>query len=67
MKPTIGRIVHYNLGTGDGEIAAQAALVIAVHDGDVVSLSVCNAGGTWRTETRIAEGTDAGTWRWPPR
>lgn len=62
QKPSIGRIVHYNTESGP-----NAALVVGVNEGGTVNLSSCNAGGTWSSRTTVSEGTEAGTWMWPPR
>lgn len=62
MKPTLGRIVLFNNG-GTQEVA----IVIAVHQGGTVNLSTVNAGGTWSSRSSVPEGTEPGTWMWPPR
>ena len=61
MKPTVGRIVHFNRKHGDF-IVQEAALVVAVHNEECVTLVVWNAYGTSTTERSISRGGDAGKW-----
>lgn len=72
MVPTIGRIVHFNLGDG----AKAAAVVNDVHSADVVSLTVfvnaaaaAKAGmsGDTTVRTSVRRGDKAGEWDWPER
>ncbi len=83
MKPTIGRIVHYQaFGTPGGEYKAEprAAVVTAVgvtiestrdgvvHSETTLSLCVLNPTGMFfTTSVRFSETPEAGCWNWPPR
>ncbi len=63
MKPTLGRIVHYNLR---GQMLA--AMVCRVQDDGSVNLQVFEGGTNGsRLVTEVREGTVSGTWHWPPR
>lgn len=66
MKPSIGRIVHYNSRQGPA-----AAIVINVHkDETTVDLQVFDRDGGSRVVhvVEMNEDQDAlGTWQWPPR
>lgn len=76
MKPSIGRIVHYqSYGTpgGEYESVCRAAVVTDVHGTDasgyVVSLAVLNPEGMFFNR-RVPEGDSGhsgGTWHWPER
>lgn len=72
MVPTIGRIVHFNLG--DGQKAS--AIVVDVHGPDVVSLCVfvnaaarskAGMSGDTTVRTSVRRGDKAGEWDWPER
>lgn len=72
MKPSVGRIVHYqSYGTPGGEYLPEprAAIVTAVLEfpGDV-SLCVLNPSGMFFNErVEYAETPTPGCWNWPPR
>lgn len=82
MKPTVGRIVHYQShGSPDGKYKSvpRAAIVTAIRedggsfpgapgDGTAVDLCVLNPEGMFfnRMVFLNADG-EPGTWRWPPR
>ncbi len=70
QKPSIGRIVHFNSPiTVDDKPAtvAQAALVVAIHGEDCISVVAWNEYGTANAQRSISQGTAAGQWSWPPR
>lgn len=73
MKPTVGRIVHYqSFGTPNGEYTslARAAVVTQVKDADptVVGLCIMNPTGLFFTaEVKFADPPKPGCWSWPPR
>jgi hypothetical protein len=76
QRPTIGRIVHYKVNAAQAGHAARAgevlpAIIVAVGEGDLVSLQVfLNGSGTLYMTDRAeaqGEGHGAGTWAWPPR
>lgn len=81
MKPSIGRIVHYqSYGTPGGEYLPEprAAIITAVecvqlNPGDeelteVVSLAVLNPTGMFFSpKLQFAEVPTPGHWNWPPR
>lgn len=74
MKPTIGRIVHYQAyGTPGGEFKPEprAAIVTQVgEDGTTVGLCVLNPTGMFfNTALPLDESAEpkGGTWHWPPR
>lgn len=71
MKPSIGRIVHYqSYGTPKGEYASacRAAIVAAVKGPDTVDLVVCNPEGLFfNHDVPYSDGHEGGTWHWPER
>lgn len=72
MKPTIGRIVHYQAyGTPGGEYPSvpRAAVVTEVDaDGSTVGLCVLNPTGQFFNRgVRYDADGKPGCWRWPPR
>ena len=68
VKPTIGRIVHFNAPCLDAALLrTYAAIVCAVNGDGSVNLSAVNSDGTWFPCTSVIEGTTEGTWCWPPR
>lgn len=82
MKPSVGRIVHYqSFGTPGGEYASacRAAIVTAVCDNPggtdpesgtpCVSLAVLNPTGMFFDEhlPQDEDGHAGGTWHWPER
>lgn len=63
MKPSIGRMVHYNSSHGPA-----AATVILVHrDGSTVDLQVFDPSGRIRHVAVVEQGDSLGQWNWPPR
>lgn len=72
MKPTVGRIVHYE----DPEIGTIAAVITAVHEGGV-NLTTFTPGkpcgyvavgpGNLLAVVAFAETPTPGHWNWPPR
>lgn len=77
MKPTIGRIVVYILPkdpvvsgpsarTNNGALEA-AAVVVRVFDDGKINLKVQLDGPDTPWVTSVLEGTEPGTWHWPPR
>ena len=71
MKPTVGRIVHYKIRTGE----VRPALVVNVLDSGRLSLRVFldpvrdDAEDMWCSSVSEAQDQlfEVGTWRWPPR
>jgi hypothetical protein len=74
MRPTIGRIVHYqSYGTPGGEYQSRPRAAV-VTDAGVggnemdVSLAILNPTGMFFTEcVQYDADGKPGTWRWPPR
>ncbi|SMF88080.1 hypothetical protein SAMN05661091_4103 [Paenibacillus uliginis N3/975] len=62
MKPSIGRIVHFNDEVGK----TLAAVIVAVVD-NVVNLSVWNEFGHQFNVLNVRQGNEPGQWNWPPR
>lgn len=75
-RPSVGRIVHYNVGHG----IVRAALIVAVHEGDQwsrVDLAVFEVPASMpnyrdggqpapiTTELNVPRGEVRGTWAWP--
>ncbi|MFC5930906.1 hypothetical protein D6T64_11995 [Cryobacterium melibiosiphilum] len=74
MKPTIGRIVHYqSYGTPGGEFLPlpRAAIVTAVtSDGEFPAASLCilnPIGMFFNEDVPFSEEPAPGCWNWPPR
>jgi hypothetical protein len=74
VKPTIGRIVHYQAyGTPGGEYPSvpRAAIVTEVgEDGETLGLFVANPTGTFFNRAIAHAPNDKptpGCWNWPPR
>lgn len=76
MKPSIGRIVHYqSFGTPNGEYAslARAAIVTELCSPtaecqSMVSLAILNPTGMFFTsKVKYSEDPTPGCWSWPPR
>lgn len=74
MKPSVGRIVHYQTyGTPGGEYLSEpmAAIVTKVYPGgSLVDLSVFyDSGLSFRRGVKYAAGRPPvpGCWSWPPR
>lgn len=71
MKPTIGRIVHYqSYGTPGGEYLPEprAAIVTEVDGDGVVGLAVLNPTGMFFNRgVPYSETPKPGHWSWPPR
>lgn len=62
QKPSVGRIVHFN---NNG--TKEAALIVFVHNDELVNLVTWNAGGTQTTRTSMRLGGEPGQWSWPER
>lgn len=71
MKPTVGRIVHYqSYGTPGGEYKSlpRAAVITDVHSDTCVSLCIMNPTGLFfTTSVNFDSGIRPGCWNWPPR
>lgn len=73
MKPTVGRIVHYQAhGSPDGthKSVPRAAVVTQVHTEECVDLCVLNPTGMYFNTNTMLDASEAprgGTWHWPPR
>jgi hypothetical protein len=62
MKPTIGRIVHYQTADGD----TLPAMIVRVHSDTCVNLKVFqDSTESSRHETSVIKGTSPRTWAWP--
>ncbi|MGG6309796.1 hypothetical protein [Paenibacillus macerans] len=69
MKPTVGRIVHYqSYGTPNGEYKSEprAAIITEVVDDETVHLCVLNPTGMFFNQN-VKQGNNSGQWNWPPR
>lgn len=64
MKPTEGRIVHYNGGVDAPRIAA---MVIMVHNDETVNLKIFYPNGADGFLEKVKQGEGYNTWNWPPR
>lgn len=72
MKPTVGRIVHYQAyGTPGGEYksVARAAVITEVNDDNGnVGLAILNPTGMFfNPKIAFSETPKPGCWNWPPR
>lgn len=72
MKPSVGRIVHYQAyGSAGGKYPSvcRAAVITEVHDDTTVSLAVLNPTGAFFDQECRLDGTDkrGGTFHWPER
>ena len=74
MRPTVGRIVHYqSYGTPGGEFLpeARAAIIASVEafepENGMVSIVVFNPTGLFFNTVGYAETPTPGCWNWPPR
>lgn len=79
MKPSVGRIVHYqSYGTPGGEFLPEprAAIITAVHNGDPVpehgtpyiDAAVLNPTGMFFSQSLpFSAEPKPGHWSWPPR
>lgn len=72
MKPTVGRIVHYQaFGTPGGEYPSvpRAAVVTQVaDDGETVGLAILNPTGMFfNPVVKYADPPKPGCWSWPPK
>jgi hypothetical protein len=75
MAPTVGRIVHYHLNTGEEEAETQviAAIVTRVINATTVSLRLfqdCDSTSPNFIGEHILlskQGSDNGEWNWPPK
>jgi hypothetical protein len=61
MTPAIGRVVHFHTSTGP-----QAATITAVN-GKALTLHVMPPGGPAYDVEGVLEGTQVGSWSWPPK
>lgn len=72
MKPSVGRIVHYQAyGTPNGEFESvpRAAIITDVHNEEKGEVSVCvfNPQGVFFNRVPYSEEPKPGHWNWPPR
>lgn len=70
MKPTLGRIVHYQrYGSPNGEHQSEPspAIVTKVFDNDDCQLTIFNPDGLYMKRVPHAWEPTAGHWNWPPR
>lgn len=71
MKPSVGRIVHYqSYGTPNGEYKPEhrAAIITAVHSEEDMQVDICvfNPTGLFFNQ-RVNFGEREGQWHWPER
>lgn len=69
MKPSVGRIVHYqSYGTPGGEFKSEprAAVITGVVDDQTVHLCVLNPEGMFFNKN-VKQGNSGGQWNWPTR
>jgi hypothetical protein len=64
MKPSIGRIVHFN---GGPNAPVVAAIITAVHNDELVNLTIFSSVGATGGVENVKLGEGVGTWNWPPR
>jgi hypothetical protein len=64
VTPTIGRIVHYHVGTEGQDVLP--AIITKVHNATCVDLEVFGVGG-YRLPTSVIQGDGPSQWSWPPR
>jgi len=70
MKPTVGRIVHYqSYGTPNGEYLPEPrAAIITEITGTTASLAVLNPTGMFfNVGVQFSENPKPGHWSWPPK
>lgn len=70
MKPSVGRIVHYQAyGTPGGEFKSlpRAAIIAAVHDDEECDVVVFNPQGLFFNRVKFSAEPKPGCWSWPPR
>jgi hypothetical protein len=73
VKPTVGRVVHYqSFGTPGGEYESEprAAIITRVNGGDTTSVGLCilnPAGQFFNQSVHYSETPKPGCWNWPPR
>ncbi len=81
MKPTIGRIVHYNtddtdlfkmkaakqINGGCNEAKVLPAIVVAVWSEECVNLRVVTDGNLDLWRTSVTQGDKPGQWNWPEK
>lgn len=70
MKPSVGRIVHYqSYGTPGGEFLPEprAAIIAEVLEDDVCQVVVFNPTGIFFNRVPFSEQPKPGHWNWPPR
>lgn len=68
LKPTVGRIVHFNPGTPEAE--TFPAIITKVHSEQCVNLEVFGLGVGNKYPTSVLHEASAGgamRWSWPPR
>lgn len=73
VKPTVGRIVHYqSFGTPGGEYKSEprAAIITKVNGDDMNSVGLCilnPTGQFFNQSVYYSEEPKPGCWNWPPR
>lgn len=69
IKPTVGRMVHFQPRGVDGAPLPpkEAAMIVHVWSDECVNLIVWNSGGTQRFVSSAMLGGDADRWNWPAR
>ncbi len=70
MKPTVGRIVHYQAyGTSGGEFKSvpRAAVITEIHSDEEIGVCVLNPSGIFFNRVKYADPPKPGCWSWPPR
>lgn len=70
MKPSVGRIVHFNFDfkhTGEETSVFNAALIVAVNEDGTVNLQVFYPDGKIEFLSNIQQGDAFEQWNWPQR
>ena len=69
LRPSVGRIVHYNDGVPPAGEASRwlAAIITYVHNETMINATVFDENGIVSARTSISLGEGENQWRWPPR
>jgi hypothetical protein len=65
--PTVGRVVHHFVTGPDGSLVPRPAVVVEVHSGSELGLSVHTPDGVFFARSTLADQPAEGCWSWPPR
>ena len=69
MQASVGRIVHFQDPSANGECVARAALIVKVNNDDTVNLAVWDGTGSQTSYGGVKWSQDPTPyhWNWPPR